>query len=63
MVPRPVNTLFTGRESILDRIQGTLNRSLIEKDLSVQCRVVITGIGGQGKSEVCLRLVNDMRQR
>jgi hypothetical protein len=62
MVPRTVNTLFTGRTALLHRIQ----QSFLDEHVSViqtQRRFVITGLGGQGKSEVCLKAVNLMREK
>ncbi|RDW83502.1 putative kinesin light chain 1 protein [Coleophoma crateriformis] len=60
-VPRVVNELFTGREELLDRIQKALrydNNSFVKK----QKRFVITGLGGQGKSEICLKIASLMQK-
>ncbi|KAF2106263.1 P-loop containing nucleoside triphosphate hydrolase protein [Lophiotrema nucula] len=61
MVPRKVNSFFTGRSELVDRI-----RSAFRFDQATQTeeqkRFVITGIGGQGKSEVCLKVANLMRE-
>ena len=63
MVPKSPNSLFTGRQNILEM----LNRSLgsesdpLQMDES-QKRFVIVGDGGVGKSEVCLKFANDHRQ-
>jgi hypothetical protein len=62
MVPRAINSLFTGRSDILSRIQ----RALQSESMSVaqfQRRFVITGLGGQGKSEVCLQVASLMKQK
>lgn len=56
-VPRMNNNLFTGRAKLLERIKHAVRQDTLEAKI-----VVITGIGGLGKSEVCLRVVNDMRQ-
>lgn len=61
MVPRAVNSLFTGRKDLLLRMQKSLHldpESVIKK----QRRFVVTGLGGQGKSEVCLQLASLMRE-
>jgi hypothetical protein len=61
LVPRAVNTLFTGRADLLGRIHETF-RSCSMSQLETQRRFVITGLGGQGKSEVCLKAANLMRE-
>ena len=62
-VTRSVNHLFTGREGILSKIEEILQHSFEETDVCFQRRFVITGMGGQGKSEICLKIANTMRQR
>ncbi|CAG8956640.1 hypothetical protein HYFRA_00011951 [Hymenoscyphus fraxineus] len=62
MVPLPMNDLFTGRSDLLCRIKKALycdHTSVSDK----QKRFVITGLGGQGKSEICLKVANEMRQQ
>jgi hypothetical protein len=60
IVPQTMNSLFTGRSELIDRIKSTLR---IEGNVYVtqQRRLVITGMGGVGKSEVCLKAINLMR--
>lgn len=62
MVPRAVNTLFTGRTKLLGRIQEALrgNSTSIPE---TQKRFVITGLGGLGKSEVSLHVASLMREK
>jgi putative protein kinase ArgK-like GTPase of G3E family len=60
MVPRTVNSLFTGRSEVVERIQSALRSD--GPDATKQTRVVITGIGGMGKSEVCLKVADLMRE-
>jgi putative protein kinase ArgK-like GTPase of G3E family len=60
IVPRPANSLFTGRSELIARILNAIRND--DLDTTKQKRLVITGIGGIGKSEVCLRIANDMRQ-
>jgi putative protein kinase ArgK-like GTPase of G3E family len=59
IVPRPVNSLFTGRSELVKRIYNALRNSA--PDTIKQRRLVITGIGGIGKSEVCLQVADLMR--
>jgi putative protein kinase ArgK-like GTPase of G3E family len=59
MVPRPVNSLFTGRTKLVDRIQHALRND--DPGTTKLKRLVITGIGGMGKSEVCLQVAYLMR--
>ncbi|SPO04151.1 uncharacterized protein DNG_06834 [Cephalotrichum gorgonifer] len=60
LVPRSVNPLFAGREDILRTIQKAISREN-KTNGDQQRRFVITGMGGQGKSEVCLAIANRLR--
>ncbi|KAL9117774.1 MAG: hypothetical protein Q9187_005686 [Circinaria calcarea] len=60
MVPRPINELFTGRTDLLLRIRETLCNHTSSADK--QRRFVITGLGGQGKSEICLKVASVTRE-
>ena len=62
VVPRTVNKLFTGRAELLLRIQKALE-SDHTSTADEQRRFVITGIGGQGKSEICLKVADLMREK
>ncbi|KAK8905606.1 hypothetical protein QC760_005530 [Botrytis cinerea] len=61
MVPRTINPLFTGRNELLCRIQKAVHCDSISSS-DKQKRFVITGLGGQGKSEICLQIANQMRE-
>jgi primosomal protein N' len=61
MVPRVVNDMFTGRVELLARIQQALYVDITSKPAK-QRRFVITGLGGQGKSEVCLQVASIMKE-
>jgi phage/plasmid-associated DNA primase len=61
MVPRPVNDLFTGRGELLLRIQRAIYYDQTSPP-DKQQRFVITGMGGQGKSEICLKVASQMRE-
>jgi putative protein kinase ArgK-like GTPase of G3E family len=60
MVPRAVNGLFTGRSEVVERMQSALRSN--GPDVTKQTRVVVTGIGGMGKSEVCLKVAELLRE-
>jgi predicted ATP-dependent serine protease len=51
------NTLFTGRAKLLERIENVIRKDALEMKV-----LVVTGMGGLGKSEICLKVVNDMRR-
>lgn len=61
MVPSAITSQFTGRSDLLTRLQGVLLRH--NTALEGQTRIVITGMGGMGKSEVCIKLANLVRER
>lgn len=58
-VPRGVNPLFTGRGDIGAR----LDSAMLAGNFQGQRRYVIDGLGGTGKSEVCLQFAYRHRQR
>jgi hypothetical protein len=61
MVTRHANSLFTGREDLLLELDGII-RDAIENPLNrTQYRIVLSGMGGQGKSEICLQLAHNLR--
>ncbi|KAJ6282166.1 acyl transferase/acyl hydrolase/lysophospholipase [Bipolaris maydis] len=60
IVPRLVNSLFTGRLELVDRIQSALRNN--EPGTPKEKLLVITGIGGIGKSEVCLKVASLVRE-
>lgn len=60
LVPRSVHSLFTGREEVLEKIYGLLDSSQSAAQTR-QRRMIITGLGGQGKSEICLKVAEQMQ--
>lgn len=56
-VPRRVNTLFTGRTELLSRIKSAMQGESEHDNV-----FVITGLGGLGKSEICLRIAHETRE-
>lgn len=60
LVNRSTNPYFTGRRGIID----TAIKRLTSEDASnEQRRFVLTGMGGQGKSEISLNVANEVRDR
>jgi adenylylsulfate kinase-like enzyme len=62
MVPRIVNSLFTGRSEVVERMQTALREDVSDTTKQQRVVIVITGIGGMGKSEVCLKVADLMRE-
>ncbi|KAI9664127.1 MAG: hypothetical protein M1821_007618 [Bathelium mastoideum] len=60
-IPRLLNPLFTGRTEVVQKIQDALNTR--ESLPGGQRRFVLTGLGGQGKSEICIKVANLVRQQ
>lgn len=58
-VPRIVNNLFTGRTRIIAKIMNAISNS---RRMTQQHRFIIGGMGGQGKSEICLQIANKVRE-
>jgi hypothetical protein len=61
MVPQSNNSLFTGRTEIITRIRSAFQERGTT-NAAQQSRFVITGMGGQGKSELCIKVANSMRE-
>jgi hypothetical protein len=61
MVTRPTNLLFTGREDLLQELDGIVHDAVKNPSDQTQCRIVISGMVGQGKSEICLQLAYRLR--
>lgn len=59
MVPRATTRLYTGREKLSARLAQAFKSDLISS--SMQKIFVIIGIGGIGKSEVCLKFAEANR--
>ena len=58
-VPRMLNTLFTGRVEIVKRIKNALSP---HDSVEGQKRFIITGPGGMGKSEICIKVADVLRK-
>lgn len=61
MVPRAANPLFTGRRDLLQELEDTIRDAIDCPWDRPQCCIVISGMGGQGKSEICLQLARKLR--
>jgi hypothetical protein len=61
-VTRSANTLFTGRNDILRELETIVRDYGKDPSRLEQCWIVIYGMGGQGKSEICLQLACRVRQ-
>lgn len=60
IVPSPVNRFFSGRSELIDRIIGALSNN--NEGATERKQLVITGIGGIGKSELCLKVAEVIRE-
>jgi DNA-directed RNA polymerase subunit RPC12/RpoP len=61
MVTRHVNPLFTGRRNLIHELDGIVRDATKNYLNQTQCRIVLSGMGGQGKSEICLQLAYSLR--
>ena len=62
MVPRAVNPLYTGRKELGVRLARAF--SFNDPAPPEKQRIfVITGLGGTGKSEICLKYAEDHREK
>ena len=58
IVPRAVSRLYTGREAFGKRLARAFSYDHSEQQKR-QRIFVITGLGGTGKSEICLKFAED----
>lgn len=62
MVPRAASRLYTGRQELGERLAQVL--SFDSSSPPIQQRTfAIIGLGGTGKSEVCLKFAEDHRDK
>lgn len=61
LVPRSINRYFIGRQNVLDVVKAHV--AACTTDQGRQIRMAITGIAGIGKSEICLKLADMVRER
>ena len=63
LVPHTVSAKFTGRRDICQRLQEACLPSVSLTAQAVQKRFVIAGLGGVGKTQVCLKFAQDNREK
>ncbi|KAL6714664.1 hypothetical protein ACLMJK_008089 [Lecanora helva] len=61
-VPRNASTAFTGREDVCEQLRARCLPSSTSDRRGQQKRYVIHGLGGSGKTQVCLKFVEDHRE-
>ena len=61
-VPRNPSSVFTGREEIGKRLRSHCLPSTTLNLQQQQKRFVIYGLGGSGKTQVCLKFAEDHRE-
>ncbi|KIW79021.1 hypothetical protein Z517_08861 [Fonsecaea pedrosoi CBS 271.37] len=60
-ITRSANTLFVGRNDVIEELDTIIREAIKNPEPKTQCRIVISAMGGQGKSEVCLQLAQRVR--
>ncbi|KAI4260743.1 MAG: hypothetical protein LQ352_000135 [Teloschistes flavicans] len=61
-VPRDPSSVFTGRDEVRERLHACYSPSGKTKIQRQQKRFVIYGLGGSGKTQVCLKFAEDYRE-
>ncbi|KAL8626124.1 hypothetical protein Q9189_008194, partial [Teloschistes chrysophthalmus] len=62
-VPRDPSSVFTGRDEVRERLRDCCSPSGKINIQRQQKRFVIHGLGGSGKTQVCLKFVEDHREK
>ena len=62
-VPRNVSSIFTGREDICRDLRERCLPSDPPSAQKTQKRYVLHGLGGSGKTQICLKFAQDHRER
>jgi len=60
-ISRITNPRFTGRDRLVAEMVNLVQQSLRGDACTGQARIVVTGMGGQGKSEICLHVADEVR--
>ncbi|OAG34179.1 hypothetical protein AYO21_11678 [Fonsecaea monophora] len=60
-ITRSPNTLFVGRNDVIQELDTIVREAIKNPEPKTQCRIVISAMGGQGKSEICLQLAQRVR--
>jgi len=61
IVRRAANPLFTGRHDLLRELEDIVRDAVYCLWDRALCQIVISGVGGQGKSEISLQLARRLR--
>lgn len=62
-VPYTVSSVFTGRENVCQRLSEACLPSNAREGHRIQKRFVLHGLGGSGKTQICLKFAQDHRER
>ena len=62
-VPYNASSIFTGRRDIAERLEKNIFSGSPEKLWTMQKRFILYGLGGSGKTQFCLKFIQDHRQR
>lgn len=62
-VPYNASKIFTGRKDIAERLERSILSGDAQKTSTMQKRFILYGLGGSGKTQFCLKFVQDHRQR
>ena len=62
-IPHHLSAIFTGREDVIQKIsEGCLPSDTAEEQIK-QKRFVLYGLGGSGKTQICIKFAEDFRER
>jgi len=61
-VPYNASSIFTGRQDITERLERSILPSKTQTQLPMQKRFILYGLGGSGKTQFCLKFIQDHRQ-
>ena len=62
-VPHNVSSMFTGRQGICQELEEKCLPSKADGVQNEQMRFVLYGLGGSGKTQVCLKFAQDNREK
>jgi len=62
-VPYSASSIFTGRQDITERLERSILPDRTKTQLPMQKRFILYGLGGSGKTQFCLKFIQDHRQK
>ena len=62
-VPHNLSALFTGRDDIIQKISEMCLPSSTQDRRIMQKRFVLYGLGGSGKTQICIKFAHDYQER